>query len=133
MVIGILQFELLIPASQSLKDKRSVVRSVKDKLHREHQVSVAEVAAQEKLNAAVMALAAVGTDGAYIGELLDRISDKLRALPDAELGATSRSILHRDEIEAAAALERESLNEQDLAQELLQYFQGDQPTRENRP
>ena len=43
MVVGILQFELLVPGATSLKDKRRVVKSVKDRLHREHLVSVAEV------------------------------------------------------------------------------------------
>ncbi len=42
--VGILQFELLIRQRRSLKDKRRVVRSVRDRLHREHLVSVAETA-----------------------------------------------------------------------------------------
>ena len=129
MVLGILQFELLVPGGESLKDKRRVVRSVKDRLHREHLVSVAEVAAQDKLNVAVMALALVGSDGGRIAETLDRISEKLRALPDAELGATSRTILRQDAIEASAAQQRESLDEQGLARELMDYF--DRPG--NRP
>src|ERR1041384_8063343 len=64
MVIGLLQFELVIHGSESLKDKRRVVRSVKDRLHREHMVAVAEVASQEVLNLAVLGLACVGSDGA---------------------------------------------------------------------
>ena len=94
MVIGVLQFELLIPGAQSLKDKRRVVRSVKDRLHREHQVSVAEVGELETVNLAVLGLAAAGTEGRHIGQVLDRISDKLRALHDAELGDVRREILH---------------------------------------
>ena len=43
MVVGILQIEVSIDGSTSLKDKRRVVSSLKDRLHREHQVSVAEV------------------------------------------------------------------------------------------
>jgi uncharacterized protein len=122
MVLGILQFELLIPGSESLKDKRRVIRSVKDRLHREHMVAVAEVAAQDKLNVAVLALASVGSDGGRIAETLDHITKKLRTLPDAELGGASRRILHQDAIDATAAAEREALDEQGLAQELLQYF-----------
>jgi len=94
VVVGILQFELLIPGAGSLKDKRRVVRSVKDRLHREHQVSVAEVAEPDTINLAVLGVAAAGTDGRRIGQTLDRISDKLRALRDAELGAVRREILH---------------------------------------
>jgi uncharacterized protein YlxP (DUF503 family) len=94
MIIGILQFELLLRGSTSLKDKRSVVASLKDRLHREHQVSVAEVALQDRIGVARMALALVGSDGKHIGQTLDRITLKLRALHDAQLGDTRREILH---------------------------------------
>lgn len=93
LIIGVLQFELIIHDSQSLKDKRRVVRSVKDRLHNEHQVSVAEVAAQDTLNQALLGLACVGTDGKRVGEVLDRITEKLRATPGAELGSVRRHIL----------------------------------------
>lgn len=107
MVVGILQFELLISGAVSLKDKRSVINSVKDRLHREHQASVAEVAAQEMLNLGVLGLAVVGSDGKYIAQVLDRILLKLRQLPDAELGASTRRIIHGhpDEIAEAAGEE----------------------------
>jgi uncharacterized protein len=131
LVLGILQFELLIADPESLKDKRRVVRSVKDRLHREHQVSVAEVAAQDKLNVAVLALACVGTDGSRVGEVLDHVTEKLRSLPDAELGGTSRHILNEDEIAARAATQREELDEEGLAQELLRYY--DAGDLEERP
>lgn len=93
MVVAILQFELLIHGAESLKDKRRVISSVRDRLHREHQVAVAEVASQDLLNLAVMGLAAVGNDGGHLGRVLDRITAELRAWPGAELGLTSRSIL----------------------------------------
>lgn len=94
MVIGILQFELLVHGAESLKDKRRVVSSVKDRLRREHLVSVAEVALQDKMNMARMGLALVGTDGKYVGQTLDRITSWLRGLTDCELGDVSREILH---------------------------------------
>jgi uncharacterized protein YlxP (DUF503 family) len=100
MVVGILQFDLHVHGAESLKDKRRVVSSVKDRLHREHQVSVAEVALQEVLNVARLGLALVGTDGAHVGVVLDQILAKLRALHDAELGDTTREILHGQQLGA---------------------------------
>lgn len=94
MVVGILQFELLIRGAESIKDKRRVVVSVKDRLHREHQVSVAEVGLQDKMSAARLGLAVVGSDGRYVGQVLDRITLKLRSLTDAELGDVFREVLH---------------------------------------
>jgi Uncharacterized protein conserved in bacteria len=94
MVIGILQFELLIRGAESLKDKRRVVSSLKDRLHREHLVSVAEVGLLDNMNVARMALALVGGDGRYVGQTLDRITSRLRGLHDAELSGVSREVLH---------------------------------------
>jgi len=91
--IAILQFDLLIPGAGSLKDKRRVVRSVRDRLHREHQVSVAEVAYLDRRDVAGMGLAAVSRDARYLAGLLDRITGKLRGLHDAELGEVRREIL----------------------------------------
>lgn len=122
MIIGILQFELLIHDAESLKDKRRVVKSVKDRLHREHLVSVAEVGALETLNRAVLGLGLVGADGAQIGATLDRITEKLRGLHDAELGFARRELLRpgRDDTPQA-----EEIDEAALAAEMLHYADGE--------
>lgn len=93
MIIAILQFELLIPDPESLKDKRRVVRSVKDKLHRDFQCAVAEVGALENLAVARMGLAIVSNDGKHAGQVLDRITERLRELPDAHLGDCRRELI----------------------------------------
>lgn len=93
MVLAILQFDLHIRGSESLKDKRRVVNSVKDRLHHDHMVSVAEVGALESLTVARMGLALATNDVKYAAQTLDRITAKLRALHDAELGDTRREIL----------------------------------------
>ena len=94
MVIGILQIELTIPGAESLKDKRRVVKSLKDRLHREHMVSIAEVDALDTPRTARLGLAVVGREGRHIGEVLDRIDAKLRSLHDAQVTAVSREHIH---------------------------------------
>ncbi len=86
MIIGVLQIELRIHDAQSLKDKRRVVHSVKDRLHREHQVSVAEVASQENCTLAVLGVALVASDATYCRSVLDRIVTKLHPGRGYELG-----------------------------------------------
>lgn len=98
MFVGVLQFELVLAQSESLKDKRRVVRSVKDKLHREHQVAVAEVAALDSLNLAVMGLAAVSNSGAYIHQVFDRIVAKLSHIPGVTLAACQRDVFKGDQL-----------------------------------
>lgn len=103
MVVGVLQFELRMPWAESLKDKRRVIRSLKDRLHREHQVSVAEVAGMDVATVAVLGLASVGPDGTRVGEVLDKVTAKLRTINDAELGMTKREILHGSAILGSGA------------------------------
>ena len=119
MIIGLLHFELLIHGSESLKDKRSVVKSVKDRLHREHMVAVAETGSLEVLNQAVMALTIVGNDGAVLGATLDRITEKLRGLRDAELGFARRELIRPGRTDTPEA---EELDEDSLADELMAYI-----------
>ncbi len=138
MVIGILQFELLIHESASLKDKRRVVQSVKDRLHREHQAAVAEVDRLESQSVAVLGLAVVGREGSRVGEILDSITTKLRELRDAELGDVSRELLQGSAPAAPAtdAADPWARPDPDLQSELLDYFDRDRarpPQAEGRP
>ncbi len=120
MILGILQFDLHIHDAESLKDKRRVVLSVKDRLHREHMVAVAEVAHQETLNLARLGLAMVGSDGKHVGQTLDRIVAKLRAIPDAELGDVSRQVLHASQMDwEDVDPEAEARDDASLADEML--------------
>ncbi len=125
MVIGVLQFELLIHGASSLKDKRRVVQSVKDRLHRDHLVAVAEVAGHDKLNHAVLAVAAIASEGRRVADVLDAIDAKLRTLRDGELGATSRAILHGPAMEAAPALDERE--QERLRRELLAMMDAEDP------
>lgn len=93
MHVGILQFEVVVPASESLKDKRRVVKSLKDRLHRAHLVSVAEVGALDHHRIALMGVAMVSNSPAHIESTFDRILDKVRALGVAHLGDVSREII----------------------------------------
>lgn len=102
MFIGVLQFELVVPGSRSLKDKRRVIKSLKDRLHREHLVSIAEIEALDHQRLAVMGLTCVSNSTTHINGVLDRVLDKLRALHDARLGDVSRDILHGDHLPTPA-------------------------------
>jgi uncharacterized protein YlxP (DUF503 family) len=96
MHVGILQFELVIPGAMSLKDKRRVVKSLKDRLHRAHLVSVAEVGALDHHRLALMGVSMVSNSTTHIESTFQRILDKVRALGIAHLGDTSTEILSGD-------------------------------------
>ncbi|MFG0244684.1 MAG: DUF503 domain-containing protein [Phycisphaerales bacterium JB052] len=94
MVVGVMQIELAIDWAQSLKDKRRVVKSLRDTLHRHHMVSVSEVADQDIWNRASIGIAIVGSSGSAIGATLDRVLERIRATPECELASVSREVLH---------------------------------------
>lgn len=94
MHVGLLQFELLIPHAESLKDKRRVVKSLKDRLHREHLVSVAEVDSLDDPRRAVLGLAIVANEVPYISSVIDRVLEKVRHTHEARLGAVLRDVVH---------------------------------------
>lgn len=93
MVIGILQVELTIDQARSLKDKRRVVSGVKDRLHREHQVSVAEVDAMDNPHHAILGITMASNSVQYCQSTLDRILDKLRAKRDCYVSSHDIQIL----------------------------------------
>ncbi len=75
---------LLLRESRSLKDKRQVVRSIKDRLHNEYNVSVAEVEALEHRQLVVLGLAMVSNDLGHIRTTFEAIVKALRVHPVAE-------------------------------------------------
>jgi hypothetical protein len=85
MIVGSLLVRLLLRESRSLKDKRQVVRSIKDRLRNSFNVSVAEVEAQDNRQLAVLGLAMAGSETAQVRGELQKIVEALRAHPVAEL------------------------------------------------
>ena len=64
MTVGVLQLELSIPDAMSLKDKRRVVKSLKDRIAHGHNVSIAEVGALDEHRRSILGIAMVGNDAA---------------------------------------------------------------------
>lgn len=76
-VIGVLEFSLSIQDAQSLKEKRRVVRSIKDRLAHRHNISIAEVADQDVWQRATLALACVGNEDHFVRGILEEIVREL--------------------------------------------------------
>jgi uncharacterized protein YlxP (DUF503 family) len=85
MIVGSLRVRLLVREARSLKDKRQVVRSIKDRLRNRFNVSVAEVEAQDHHQLAVLGLAMVGNEARPIRLAFGEIVQALRSHPVAEL------------------------------------------------
>ncbi len=73
MKIGILQAEIYINESRSLKHKRYIVKKLKDKIRKKFNVSVIEAGYREKWQRSLIAAAALSGDEKIINSTLSRI------------------------------------------------------------
>lgn len=80
MPVGLLTLELGIEHAQSLKDRRQVVRSIKDKLRHGFNVSVAEMDEALVWNRATLGIAAVSGSPAYLAGQLREVESAARRL-----------------------------------------------------
>jgi len=91
MIVGTLEVRLLMRESRSLKDKRQVVKSIKDRIRNEFNVSVAEVDELDNRQLAVLGMAMVSNETHHVKTTLGQIVEALRRHPVAELvGRRSR-------------------------------------------
>jgi uncharacterized protein YlxP (DUF503 family) len=88
VIVGVTSWELHLPASQSLKDKRRIVKSLKDRLHQKFGVSAAEVDHQDLWQRALIAAAVVSGDARHAEEVLASCDRLVRAEPLANIIAS---------------------------------------------
>jgi len=85
MTIGVLQLELSIGDAMSLKDKRRVVKSLKDRIAHGHNVSIAEVGALDQHRRSILGIAMVANDRAYVEGGLSKLVDFVRSVGNVDL------------------------------------------------
>lgn len=73
MIVGTLKIRLALRDCHSLKDKRRVLKSLKDTLSNKFNVSVAETDEQDVWQSAELGLAAVGTDTPFVQSVLSSV------------------------------------------------------------
>jgi len=85
MIVGTLHVRLLVREARTLKDKRQVVKSIKDRLRNGFNVSVAEVGALDNRQVAELGLAMVCNEAHPVKTALGQVVEALRSHPVAEL------------------------------------------------
>ena len=76
MVVGLLTIELHVPGARSLKDKRMVLRRVKDRI-KKFNVAVSEVEHQNLWQRAALAVVTVSTDQTHADHELAAVADEI--------------------------------------------------------
>ena len=87
---------MLVRGSRSLKEKRRVVRSIKDRLPGLFPVAVAEVGDLQSRQTAWLGISTIGNDGRHLLSVLQKVVDKLRMHPEAELVDHDIELFHMD-------------------------------------
>lgn len=73
MIVGTLEVHILVRESRSLKARRSVVKSLKDRIRARYNVAVAEVGDLDSRQRAVLGVAAVANERRFVNEVLSKV------------------------------------------------------------
>ncbi len=85
MHAAIVQFELHIPSSRSLKEKRAVVKPIVEGIRSRFSLSVAEVGYQDKWQRALIGFAVVSDSYGHAAEVVDTVERWVWSRPDVEV------------------------------------------------
>ncbi|MDE0960902.1 MAG: DUF503 domain-containing protein [Planctomycetota bacterium] len=96
MKVGIIRADLQVPGSRSLKEKRHVLRSLKDRLVSRFEVSVAEVDHQDKLQRTMIGVSFVASDGKNAESRMQQIVTFIEGFTGAMVISIDKEILHEN-------------------------------------
>ena len=89
MIVGILTISLSIPGSDSLKDKRQVVKSVLDQIRAKFNVSAAEVDSLDSHTRAGLAFTCVSNSSVLVDQMLNKVTSLINSNPRCEITDSS--------------------------------------------
>ncbi len=93
-MVGTLKLSLHIHNTQSLKEKRKVVKSIVAKVHKRFNVSIAEVGSNDKWQMIELGISTVGNDRRFVNSALDNILSFLDSLYLGEIIDSNIEILN---------------------------------------
>lgn len=92
MIVGVLTAQLHLQGIASLKEKRSIVKSLLGRLKSRFNISISEVDHQDSKTSAVVGIALISNDTRFINQQFDGIIDFMRGDGRFYLGAVEREI-----------------------------------------
>ncbi len=93
MVVGVIQFELFMPYNRSLKEKRQILRKLKDRVYAQMKVTVGEVDHLELWQRASLGFAVVGNDEKVLDSLMTRTMNFIVSMNLGEVGKENRDLI----------------------------------------
>ncbi len=93
MFVGVARIVLQIPGARSLKDRRRVVKGLKDRARAKLPVSIAEIGDLERHQVATLGVAVVSNDSARCSEVLSHMATLAGAAHDALVADVATEIV----------------------------------------
>jgi uncharacterized protein YlxP (DUF503 family) len=93
MFVGVARLVISIPGARSLKDRRRVVKSLKDRIRAKMPVSIAEIGNLERYQVATLGVAVVSNDSRRCSEVMDAVVRMARGARDAILADIATEIM----------------------------------------
>jgi uncharacterized protein YlxP (DUF503 family) len=93
MHIGSLEIVLILGEGSSLKEKRSVIRSMIVSARQKFNISIAEVDDLDKWRRATIACVCVSRDAAFVNQVLDKTLDFIESNPNVSVADVHMEIL----------------------------------------
>jgi uncharacterized protein YlxP (DUF503 family) len=93
MPIGLLTLEIHIPDARSLKDKRQILRSLKDRLRGRFNVAVAELDHQDTWQRSQIGVVSLSNDEAHLTQSLQAVFDEAERLLGRDLVGHDQEII----------------------------------------
>ena len=98
MPVGVIRVEILIPQARSLKEKRSPLLSLKERLRSRLGASVAEVDHQDLHGRSALEVALAGRDSETAAGLLDKAEEMIRGARDVQVVELRRETIGASEL-----------------------------------
>jgi len=89
MVVGVLRLVLYLPENHSLKGKRGVLRSIKQRVANKFNVSIAECDDHDSWQRVTLGIAQIGNERDHVDRSLREVADFVSALGLAQPGEES--------------------------------------------
>jgi len=85
MIVGVLRLQVSVFEAMTLKDKRRVIKSLKDRIGNKYNVSIAEVDHNDSVRTSVLAVAMVANESRFVDSALSGIVEFVRKITQLSL------------------------------------------------
>ena len=86
MHLGTLVISLHLHDTQSLKDKRQIIKSLVETTRQKFNISMAEIDDLDNWRRAQIGIACVANDKRYVNQVLDKVLDSIESNPSVDVG-----------------------------------------------